>query len=336
MDIQQIKQTLLTSEYSFLRNNNILKNRTILLTTGGSHSYGTDIETSDLDIRGVCLESPENIIGLSNFEQYQHHTSDTTVYGLKKFMRLCLNANPNVIEILGTKDEHLFVCTEFGKILRDNIDMFISQKVVNSFTGYAFTQLRRLQNALARDSYPHEKKEQHILNSIQHSMLSLKEKYQTITNGFIKTYIDKSQKEEYDTEIFLDIELKNYPLRDFKNIYSDMHNIVKDYGKINHRNNKKDEPHLLKHSQHLVRLYLMGTEILEGKGVNTYREKDKELLLSIRKGEYSYEEIFEIAKGLENKFQYAIKNTSLPMNPDYNKTEEILMGIYKKYLLEVK
>lgn len=77
-----------------------------------------------------------------------------------------------------------------------------------------------------------------------------------------------------DTEIFIDINLKHYPLRDFKNIYSDMNNIVKDYSKLNHRNSKKDELHLNKHAMHLIRLLVTGTEILEGKGINTYREKE--------------------------------------------------------------
>ncbi len=61
-----------------------------------------------------------------------------------------------------------------------------------------------------------------------------------------------------------------------KNINSDMNNIVKDYSKLNHRNSKKDELHLNKHAMHLIRLLVTGTEILEGKGVNTYREKERE------------------------------------------------------------
>ncbi len=52
---------------------------------------------------------------------------------------------------------------------------------------------------------------------------------------------------------------------------------------VNHRNNKKDELHLNKYAIHLIRLFLMGIEILEGKGINTYRANDKELFAGHKK-----------------------------------------------------
>jgi predicted nucleotidyltransferase len=53
-----------------------------------------------------------------------------------------------------------------GKLLRDNIGLFLSQKAAKSFGGYSTAQLRRLQNTLARDSYPQPEKEKHILKSV--------------------------------------------------------------------------------------------------------------------------------------------------------------------------
>ena len=67
----------------------------------------------------------------------------------------------------------------------------------------------------------------------------------------------ESQREDLDTEIFLDVNLTHYPLRDYKNIWSDLNTIVKEYGKITQRNKKKDDAHLNKHAMHLIRLYLM-------------------------------------------------------------------------------
>ena len=42
-------------------------------------------------------------------------------------------------------------------------------------------------------------------------------------------------------EIFVDVNLKHYPLRDYKNIWAEMNNIVKDYDRAGKRNNKKDD-----------------------------------------------------------------------------------------------
>jgi predicted nucleotidyltransferase len=331
MNLNEIKQLINSDVYSFLRQNEHLGKNIILLTTGGSHAYGTEVETSDLDIRGVAVERIQERLGLATFEQFENKETDTVVYALRKYVDLILNCNPNVIEMLGTKEEHLFICAPEILVLRDNINLFLSRKAIGSFGGYATQQLRRLQNALARDTYPEAEKEIHILNSIKNSLITLSERYQELTNGSLSLYIEKSEKPDIETEIFMDISLQHYPLRDFKNIYSDMNNIVHEYGKLTHRNNKKDELHLNKHAMHLIRLLIMGTEILEGKGVNTYRENDRDFLLSVRNGKWSYEQIFEMVDEYEKKFQYAANNTTLPKNPDYHAVEEILINMYRKY-----
>lgn len=154
MDIQSLKDKLSTYEYDFLMKDPHLGNNILILTTAGSIAYGTNVATSDIDIRGVVIETKQDIMGLSKYEQFEDRTTDTVIYGLKKFIALCLNNNPNVLEILGTKSEHILILKEEGKLLRDNIELFLSQKAIHSFGNYATAQLRRLQNALARDNYP--------------------------------------------------------------------------------------------------------------------------------------------------------------------------------------
>ena len=332
MDIQQIKNMLNSNKYDFLRTNIHLGNNIILLTFGGSHSYGTNTDDSDVDIRGIAIERKNEILGLSNFEQFTNNQTDTIIYALRKVINLMLNCNPNVIEMLGVKEDHLFILTEEGKLLRDNMNLFLSKKVINSFGGYATAQLRRLQNSLARDNYPQIEKEKHILGSIMNQIKHLKQHYNNFTNEEIKLYLDKSNKEDFEEEIFMDIKLTHYPLRDFKNIYSEMSEVIKGYGKLNHRNRKKTELSLHKHAMHLIRLLIMGAEILEGKPVQTYRENDREFLLNIRNGKYTYDEIFQMVDEYDNKFKYAADNTNLPAKPNFNQIEELVIAINESRL----
>lgn len=190
-------------------------------------------------------------MGLSSFEQFEDRTTDTVIYGLKKFVTLCLNSNPNVLEILGTKPEHLLAITKEGQLLRDNVDLFLSKKAIQSFGNYATAQLRRLQNALARDNYPQAEKEQHILNSISGQMEHLKRTYKSFTDSEISLYIDQSDKEEMDT---------------------------------------------------------------------------------VRKGKYSYKDVFQMVDEYERRFKSAAENTSLPDEPDYKRVEELMIEIYGKIL----
>jgi predicted nucleotidyltransferase len=57
---------LLKKEYNFLRTNPDLED-VIYLMLSGSHGYGTAIESSDCDIRGVLIENKRSLLGLNAF-----------------------------------------------------------------------------------------------------------------------------------------------------------------------------------------------------------------------------------------------------------------------------
>jgi len=333
MDFQKVIDS---GEYDFLRTNEHLGKNIMFLTLGGSHAYGTNIETSDVDIRGVAVNRKRDLLGLSGFEQVINNETDTTIYSFNKLISLILNCNPNTIELLGCKPEHYFQMTKSGQELLDNKGLFLSKRALHSFGGYANQQLRRLQNALARDNYPQTEKEKHILNSIRCHMETFNQTYVSFPEGSYHLYIDKTDREDLDTEIFVDVNMKHYPLRDYKNIWSEMHGIVKEYGNLNKRNKKKDDLHLNKHAMHLVRLYLMCFDILEKEEINTYRENDLEFLLSIRNGKFQkedgsyYDEFYELIDGYEKRLEYAKENSSLPESPDYNKVEELVISINER------
>lgn len=336
--MNKIKEELNKNKYRFLKD--IEKEREILfLALGGSHAYGTAIPTSDIDIRGCAAHTIPELLGMSNFEQKIDNTTDTVVYGLKKFISLCCQCNPNIIEMLGCKPEHYLSINSLGKELLDNKELFLSKRAVQSFGGYANQQLRRLQNALARDNYPQKEKELHMLGSIHSSMASFNERFYEFDEGSINVFIDNSINPELKTEMFLDINLRHYPLRDYKNIIHDMQNIVKDYDKLNKRNHKKDDFHLNKHAMHLIRLYLMCIDILEKEEIITHREENLSLLMSIRNGEFQKEdgtyreEFFELVSMLEEKLNYAKDNSSLPEHPNMKKIEELTMDLNMSTIL---
>lgn len=151
MTVEEIREKLKTSEYDFLRNNKHLGSNIILLGLGGSYSYGMNIEgKSDIDIRGVALNSKEEILLLQNFGQVVDENTDTTIYSFNKMVNLLCKANPNVMEQLGLNPEHYLYIHPIGQVLLNNSKLFLSKRAVYSFAGYAKEQLKKLDNKSSR------------------------------------------------------------------------------------------------------------------------------------------------------------------------------------------
>ena len=316
--------------YSFL-NKEPLGDNIILLGLGGSHAYGTNMEGSDLDLRGAATHSARDILTGSGFEQVTNDETDTTIYSLEKLISLLSNCNPNVIEILGLEPWQYIHISPIGQKLIDNRDMFLSKRAIHSFGGYATAQLRRLENKAVR-LVNQDQREKHILDSIENSRYTFPEKYFGNPNDSIKLYIDEAVNPLMNTEIFMDVSLSHYPLRDYKSMWSEMNEVVKSYNKIGKRNQHAIERGKLgKHMQHLVRLYLMCFDILEKGEIITYRRDEHDFLMDIRNGKYLDDnhqptsEFYEIVDELEAHLDRLKATTLLPENPDYKKIKDFLV-----------
>lgn len=331
-----LENILSGDEYNFIRSNEHLGQNVILLGLSGSNAYGTNNENSDVDIRGIALNRKSDLIGLTSFEQYVDTETDTCIYGFNKIIQLLISCNPNTIELLGLEPEHYLYLNDMGKELLANKKLFLSKVAIQSFGGYAGAQLRRLQNALVRDHYPQAEKEKHIHHTVKNALYDFRRRYESFEEGAISLYVDQSKQPDFETEIFLDVHLKHYPLRDYKNIWGELNNIVKDYDKIGKRNRKKDDAHLNKHAMHLIRLFMMAIDILEKEEINTFRRAEQTLLLSIRKGDFQMldgtfnKAFYDLLAMYESRLDYAAKNTSLPETPDMKKVEAFVMSINER------
>ncbi len=333
-------QLLNSSEYDFLRTHPRLGKRMILMGLGGSYAYGTNNENSDVDFRGITLNLPSDLLGLTKFEQYEDENTDTVIYSFNKIVKLLLDCNPNTIELLGLDEEQYLIKTALGQELLDNKNLFLSKRAVKSFGGYASAQLRRLQNAIARDHMSQQEREQHIYRSVKNALEDFMRKNEILQKGSINIYIDDSDNPEYQTEIFIDAQYKHLPLRDYENLFNVMNNVVREYDKIGKRNRKKDDDHLNKHAMHLIRLFMMAIDLVEKGEIKTHRTNDLELLQSIRRGDFQREdktfsqEFYDILSDYEVRLETATKNTHLPDNPDMEKVEKFVESVNRRAIDE--
>lgn len=334
--VKKIRKRMQSDDYRFFHENNNLGKNIILIGLGGSYAYGMNKDGSDLDIRGISLNKKEEVLLGIDFEQVVDEKTDTTIYSFNKMIELLTKMNPNTCEILGLQDWQYFYLHPIGKELLENRKMFLSKICIHTFGGYAGSQLRRMENKAAR-LVGQAQNESYILKSINNAKYDFKNRYYPHDDNDVKLYIDTAVQEGYDSEIFMDVCLKHYPLRDWTGMWNEMKAVVSSYNKIGKRNEKAiSHDKLGKHMAHLIRLYMMCIDILEKEEIVTYRTDEHDLLMSIRNGEYLDENrqpttaFYDLLNEYEKRFDYAKNNTSLPDVPDHKRINEFKMSVNER------
>jgi len=145
--VENIKKINIIDSLNKLHTNlNCLKNNIIYLTIHGSLAYGTATPESDLDIRGIFIPPKKYFLGaLDRCEQAEFkEPHDIVIFELRKFVHLALDNNPNVIELLFTDpSDHLLTTTYIDKLFNIK-EKFLSKKARFTFSGYAISQLKRI------------------------------------------------------------------------------------------------------------------------------------------------------------------------------------------------
>lgn len=320
-----------TLQEAYKGNVSFIHTNTLFATLHGSHAYGLNTETSDIDVKGVAFAPREVYLGFNQgFEQAeQHEPYDLVIFELRKFMRLAAACNPNIIEILHTSPSEFIHLTEQGQRLLDNKDDFLSMKAKHTFAGYAHSQLQRIQTHYRWLKNPPQSQPQRVdfglpqttvipadqLGVVQAAIMKKLESFDFDWNlldeasrihlkGCISLFLAEMQLTEDEIwirtgrslgmdENFLELLKKE---RQYKTKLDEWRSYQT---WLETRNEKRAALETkfgydTKHGMHLVRLMKMCMEIMQTGKVNVKRTEDREELLAIRNnGTWSYEQLIE-------------------------------------------
>lgn len=348
-----------------------MQDNTVLLVRHGSHAYGTNVATSDEDFKGVAIPTKKYFLGtMHRFEQAELKAPDpdAVIYDIRKFFNLAAECNPNIIEVLHTDPSDHFLVTPIGQQILDHKDDFLSKKIKFTFMGYSVAQLKRIKThkrwIMNPPKSPPTRKDMGLPEQTlipQDQLMAANAEVQKELDRFQFDFmegLEESQKISIRGTV-------NEMLAELK-ITTDQHwmaaarkiglddnfihlmQLEREYAGAKrewdqYQNWKKTRNparsaleekygYDTKHAYHLVRLIRMCREILLT-GKVLVKRPDREELLTIRNGAWSYEQLIEFAEREEKELnELYLTSTALPKFPDKEKLDLLCIRLVEESL----
>jgi len=331
----------------------------------GSQLYGTSTPDSDVDVKGVFIPPKQYFMGfLDRIEQVQDNQTDTEYYDIRKFLKIALECNPTIIELLYAPEYMWKESSPEWLEIIDHRDYFLSKRARYSFTGYAMSQLKRIKRHRSWLLNPLTKKPERKDFGLPENQKLIPEEQIGAFNRLLLNHMEevkqnhplkKEIEDMLDTKGLISIiqSLKNPDINDMKQLVPASDNFImaldrekkysvamREWGQYQNwkknRNPKRAElekqyGHDTKHSMHLLRLMTEGEELMKHKTI-TFPRPDKEFLLDIRNGKYSYDEIVEMADEFELKFNEYYNTSELPYKPNSKKINNLCIKLTDNYI----
>ena len=118
----------------------------------GSQAYGLANVDSDIDKLGIFVAPLDDVLGLTKIKESICNTNpDCTYHEVGKYLKLALNANPTILELMYLEDWETW--SEEAQLIYENRDAFLSNIIRDSYGGYAISQARKLNRGAVSGRY---------------------------------------------------------------------------------------------------------------------------------------------------------------------------------------
>jgi uncharacterized protein len=298
----------------------------IFETVHGSTAHGLARQGSDVDIKGVVVGPRRWYFGSAPAPEQLQLTNDHMRFEVRKVVRLAMESNPTMLELLFTDERHHLTVSEGGALLLQHREAFLSAQAADRFGGYALAQLKRIRthrgHLLSPPTAPPNREafELPARTVIPADQLAAAE-----------VLLQEGDVESADVSPnFLELLARE---RRYKSAKKDWDSYQQ---WLRQRNIARAELEArfgydTKHAMHLIRLQRMGTEILRGQGVLVTRQ-DCEELWAIRDGAWTFEELELQAEKGNAALREAALATALPSRPNERLLDDLCIDIIQRTL----
>lgn len=341
-----------------------IKDKGLLLfeCISGSKAYGLNTAQSDTDLKGVYYLPKAQFYGLDYIPQISNETSDEVYYELGRFVELLIKNNPNILELLASPDDCILY--RHPIMNRLHISMFLSKLCKETFAGYALTQIKKARGYKKKIINPVEAERKTVLDFCfilqGYSSIPLNDWLEQNhfvqeqcgltsiphSKGLYALFYDKEAVHHFrgimSSELANEVSLSSIPRGEKEMAYlyfnvESYSSYCKDYKEYWEWVQKRNEERYLgnaehgkgydaKNMMHTIRLLQVAEEILATGTLNVKRP-NRDQLLSIKAGQFQYDELLAMANALMDSIEKAELGSLLPDHPDKERIEGILVKI---------
>lgn len=341
-----------------------IKERKLLLLecVSGSRVYGLNTEASDTDIKGVYYMPKDLFYAGIYIPQISSETGDEVYFELGRFVELLMKNNPSMLELLATPEA--YVLYRHPLMERLSIEQFLSRLCKDTFAGFAMTQVKKARGLKKKMVSPMDAARKSVLEFCfiieGNNVLPLVQWLSRMgyeqqrcglcsiphSRGLFGLYYDyqgvlgyKGVVQCYDAnELSLSAVPKNLLPECYMIFNSDAYSVYcrefREYWEWVARrsesrfalNSMHGKGYDAKNMMHTIRLLQVAGEIALTSELNVRRENRSELL-SVKRGEFAYEQLLEMAESLVHDMHELYEHSNLPLTPDTVSVQQLLVSM---------
>jgi len=320
---------------------------TIVRMQFGSHVYGTNVPTSDLDFKAVHIPAAEDILlqrvrPSINTKTKQDGTQkngpedvDFESFALQKFMAMLLEGQTVALSMLFTPEKWIIEQTPEWKAICDQKDRWLHRSV-SAFAGYCRQQANkygirgsRVAASRAAVTWAEKMIEAYTLRG------KLKDHWSEVeelaARGLEHVAIVEGTHADDQAVRFLEVcNRKVQEHATFKEAHAICKRVFDEYGHralLAETNQGVD----WKACMHAVRVSREAEELLMHHTI-TYPRPEAELLLAIRKGELPYKDVADMLELGLDRLEECHRLSTLPDRGDHQTAESLVLEAYRRQI----
>lgn len=340
----------------------------LLQIIAGSKAYGLDTPQSDTDIRGVFIQPKATFYGFTPLQQVAEDGNDVVYYELGRFIDLLAKNNPNILELLFSPTATTL--QRHACIDRIRPEWVLSKLCLDTFAGYARAQIGKAFGLNKKAMNPMDEQRKSILEfcwivegggtqpllawlaargwdqadcglvNLPH-MRDLYALYHGGAQARALGLKGIAQKDTSNNVSLSSVPKGSTPVATFSFNKDGYSVYCKEYLNYWDWVTKRNEARYAttvshgknydsKNMMHTFRLLAMAEEIAVEGQVHV-RRPDRDFLFQIRRGEFEYETLMQLAQERLDRMADLYAASPLPELPDVARLEEVLVDLRTEF-----